>query len=398
MEPKDLEENVRKRLAMSGRVVAASAIVSVVLFTLVMGAFYSVTYDSVMADAANQMRLFVYSNTNDFESGDVKSLGKAAANLLRDKIVSHVVVYGPQGHVLTWNISSRYGAANADIAELDKIKTTAKLVMATSGADLVRMKLPSGNVVLRAYTPVRKGPTRLGDFEMGFFKSELVGRSLQNLRIPGAVSVACAFLLPLIVSIAIRQWEKSRTRTLTGFIETEIGEKEREFGRKMDSQRREHESKDLDGGHFFNIMESVRDIASSPDRAMFVRRSVLSSVRLFRCRLVSFYLLESSNRKAPAWRLIGRYDGKGYVHELQEALDPSVNARLNAVVTAGSTELIEGYPAAGLQALVIGISAPKPVGLIVLSNKVGIFDSKDLVAARAFAGFLPNLFSWHLSK
>ncbi len=399
MEQEELEAQIRQRLGVSGKVVVVSIVASLGLFMLVLGAVYMVTYDSQLTDANNQMRLFVLSNTDNFETHNEKALKRAAGNLLRGRLVSHFVVYDAKGDVIVWELNDSHGdetdTSNRDAVELGKIKFKSKLVMATSGSDLIRMKLPSGKVVLRAYTPVRKGAMKIGDFEMGFFKSELVHRTLESLQIPAAVSFACVGLVTLIVLTSIRRLEKSKTAVIAKFFQTRVDHLTSEFNVKFNAQKREMESKDLDGGHFFNIMESVRDVAGAADSASFIRRAVLAGVRLFRCRMVSFYILDSSNIKSPLWKLSGRYDGKSYTHDIQEALDPSVHRQLNNAIGTGATELIEDYPGMKQQALLVGISAPKPIAALILSNKVGLFDSKDMVAARAFAGFLPNLFSWH---
>ena len=59
-------------------------------------------------------------------------------------------------------------------------------------------------------------------------------------------------------------------------------------------------------------------------------------------------------------------------------------------------ELLQGYPTEATHALLIAVVTEKPIGAILLHNKIGTFDSKDMMAARIFAGFLPNLLAWHV--
>ncbi|OGH59658.1 MAG: hypothetical protein A3G34_07515 [Candidatus Lindowbacteria bacterium RIFCSPLOWO2_12_FULL_62_27] len=399
MGAEDLEEKLKKRIALSSRLLYGTIGVSAMLFGLLLGAFFMEALDSELAAAAAQMRLFVLSNTENFENRDDVALKRAAGNLIRSPLVSHLAVFDPQGRVLVWATSTALGAtgpANSDLAHLATIQNKAKLLMATSGSDLVPMKLPSGKKIYRAYTPLtaKKGTVKLGEVEMGFFKSEVIARTLRQLRTPGAVAIACVLLLALIAAGVTKRWESKTSGALAEFVQHEMKKAEIEFSKKLAEQKRERDSKDVDGGSFFNIMEAVREISGAADLAAFVRRSVLSSVRLFRCRMVSFYVHDASNG-AP-WQLSGRYDGRTYVNETQESLDPSTHPRLKEALNVGATELLEGYPSGASQALLIAVSAERPLGALVLHNKVGAFDSKDLLAARIFAGFLPNLLAWHM--
>lgn len=405
MEPSDtdMESRIRERVAISGRVVWISVLTGILLFSLLIATFFMEMVDSELAAAGNQMRLFVLSNTENFESRDDVALRKSAWNLARSgALVSHVAVFDPNDHVLVWVASPAYGAAsdtdNKDMTELLTVQNKAKLMIATAGADLVPMDLPSGVGIYRAFTPVtlKKGTVRLGSVEMGFFKREIISRTLERLRLPGAVAVACVLLLIPLASAALRKWEAAKTVELTQFVESQSDRMRAVFERQAAEQKKEKESKDVDGGSFFNILESVREISAAPDRQTFVRRSVLASVRLFRCRMVSFYLHQPANGQHATWGLSGRYDGRGYTHELSETLDPSSHHRLKEALQMGATELLQGYPTESSQALLITVAAEKPLGAIILHNKAGVFDAKDLMSARIFSGFLPNLLAWHM--
>lgn len=407
MDTQDIEESIRKRVALSGRVVLATVIAGILMFAMILAVFFMETVDMELAAAGNQLRLFVLSNAENFETSEDKAINdkalkKAAWNLARSPLVSHVAVFDPRGQIIVWIMSPAYGAASdteyPDVVQLQTIQNKAKLMMATSGSDLVAMELPSGRVVYRAYTPVtaKKGTVRLGEVEMGFFKSEITSKSLNNLRTPGAVAIACILLLILLASGVVRRWEASKARELSQFFETQLEKVKTQFDRKVEEQKKDRESKDVDGGSFFNILESVRDLSGAPDIDTFVRRLVLSSVRLFRCRMVSFYLNRSDNGKPADWELSGRYDGKGYAHEVKESLDLAAHPRLKEALGVGATELLQGYPTEATAALLIAVVTEKPIGAILLHNKIGTFDSKDLMAARIFAGFLPNLLAWHV--
>lgn len=399
MDMDEWSKEIRRRVSLSGRILFWVGLVGILMFSAILASFYLETVDSELAAAGNQLRLFVLSNTENFETRDEAALKKAASNLVRSPLVSHIAVYDPQSRLYVWAASPAYVAGSPDAAALAEIHTKAKLMMATQGSDLVRMDLPSGRSLYRAFTRVtaRKGMVTMGEAEIGFFKKEIVSRALERMRIPGAVAIAAVLMLVLIAGGMAKRWESRKVDDLTEFVVGEFEKIQADANRKLVVQKKEQETKDVDGGSFFNIMEAIRDISGAADLQTFVRRAVLASVRLFRCRMVSFYVHESSDAKTTRWKLSGRYDGKGYSQGITEPIDLSSDKRLNEALAIGSTELLEGYPMAAAQSLLIGVSADKPIGALLLQNKVGIsFDSKDLMAARVFAGFLPNLLSWHV--
>lgn len=377
----------------------AVVLIGIVLFSFLCATFVLENLDAEKAGAGSQLRLYVLSNTENFEMHNDKALRRAAWNVIRTAAttVSHIAVFGPSGDPIFLLTSPEYGAADTDlIEELQTIQTTARLSMPTSGSDLFPMSLPDGRVIYRSFTPVRKGPVKLGEVEMGFFRSALLSSSFKRLQMPASVAVCCVLVLMLICIMFMRRWERTRTGEVTSIVQGQVEMLKADFDRKQQELKKERETKDVDGGSFFNILEAVRDISASPDLPMFVRRSVLSSVRLFRCRLVSFYLQRGAEGQPPAWQLMGRYDGKGYAHNVQETLDTEPHPKLREALQVGATELLHGYPTDSTQSLIIAVAAEKPLGVIVLQNKVGSFDAKDLLAARVFAGFLPNLLAWHL--
>lgn len=402
MDTEELENDIRSRVVMSGRVLFGAIAVSVGLFSMILGSFFIESFDSELEAANYQVLLFVYSNTENFEMQNTDGLKKSARNLIRSPLVSHIAIFDPLGRTSVWLPSLKHGDAddteNVDMEELVKVQNKSKLMMVTTGSNLMKLELPSGKVIYRAYTPVtaKRGTVKMGEIEIGFFQSEILARTLQRLRIPGSVATAGVLLVILLAGGLVKQLEKSKTADLTKYVTGQLDRLQVQYERKISEQKKEKESKDVDGGSFFNIMEAVRDISGATDLPTFIRRSVLSSVRLFRCRVVSFYVCRSSNGSAPAWELGGRYDGKGYAHDLQETLDLAAHTRLKEALSVGATELLQGYPSGATQALLIGVSAEKPLGAIILHNKVGTFDNKDLLAARIFSGFLPNLLAWHV--
>lgn len=396
-EKENVEGDIRKRLATSGRVLFGTAAVGLVLFSLVIGSVFTENVDSELIAASSQLRPLVLSNIENFETSNDVALRKAAWKLVQTPLLSHIAIFDAHGRPIVWVTSPAHGVDtdNPDIKSLSMVLNKNKLMMETRGAELVEMQLPSGKGIYRAYTPVSKKGVRMGELEMGFFKSEVVSRAFHNLRTPAAVALGAILLLTLIAAGYLKRWENTKTDQMTEYIEGRFEKIKGDFYRKMLDQKREIESKEVDGGSFFNIMEAVRDISGATDLQAFVRRAVLASVRLFRCRMVSFYIFRASNG-AGAWELAGRYDGKSYMHDVQEILDAAGHDRLKEALNIGATEILQGYPSEALQGLLISVSAEKPMGVFVLTNKVGNYDSKDLMAARVFAGFLPNLLSWHL--
>ena len=398
-EKDNVEGDVRKRIALSGRTLFGTAILGILLFSMVIGSVFMENVDSELISASSQLRPLVLSNIENFETSNDIALRKAAWKLVQTPLLSHIAIFDARGHAIVWVTSPAHGVGsdtdNSDIKVLSAVLNKNKLMMETKGSELVEMQLPSGKNIYRAYTPVSKKGVRMGELEMGFFKSEVVSRAFHNLRTPAAVALGAVLLLTLITGGYMKRWENAKTNQMTDYIETRFEKIKTDFYRKMLEQKREIESKEVDGGSFFNIMEAIRDISGATDLQAFVRRSVLASVRLFRCRMASFYVYRSSNGTG-AWELSGRYDGKSYIHDVQETLDPAGHARLKEALGIGATEILQGYPSEAVQGLVISVSAEKPLGVFLLTNKVGNFDSKDLMAARVFAGFLPNLLSWHL--
>ncbi len=397
MQKDDLGDQILRRVATSGKLMVTTAGVALALLGIVFASFFMETFDSEIESANHQLRLYVLSNTENFEKQNDKALKKAAWNLVRGSGVSHVAVYDPLGRVLVWQLSTRYSSATpVDQANILLIQSKSKLAAETRGTDLIKLELPSGMVIYRAFTPVRKGAMKLAEVEIGFFKSEILSRTIKRLQFPAAVGVSCVFLLIPVGGVSIRRWERTKSTELTRYIEAKMEKVETEYKLRLAEQAKEHETKEVDGGNFFNILEAMRDVSGAADLPAFIRRTVLSSVRLFRCKMVGFYVFQNSEGQPPSWTLSGRYDGKGYAHDQGEKLDVESHERLKEALSVGATELLQGYPADSTQTLLITIASQKPLGAILLYNKVGMFDSRDILAARIFSGFLPNLLAWHI--
>ncbi|MBI4177827.1 hypothetical protein HY522_00190 [bacterium] len=400
MEAENIRAEIQRRVAISGQIVILVVVGSLVLFGLILGVVYTDHYDSEKLFAAAQLRTFVIANTENFQTGNTAGIKKAAYHLIQAPAVSHLVIFDGAGRTILSMTSPEYAAGGDDgekeIADLMmKIQGPDRLTAATSGSDLNTVKLQSGRSLLRAFIPIRRGAARLAEVEMGFFKSQIRNRALQRIRTPGAICAAGALIIMVVGYSVVSRWEKTKSRELAQLLDTQMEQQKIQYDRKIFIMKKENEGKDLEGGSFFNIMESVRDISGATDLDNFVRRTVLASVRLFRCRLVSLYLSAPKDVENSAWKLSGRYDGKGYAHDLEEVLDIAKHAQLRNALTMSATELLEDYPVEKNQSLLISVSSDKNRCALILFNKVGTFDTKDVMAGRIFAGFLPNLLAWH---
>lgn len=397
MATEDVQNQIRQRLSLVGQVVVATGVLELLFFAAILGMIFLEMTDMEKEALNGQIRTYAFSNSDNFEIQNVPALKKAAMNLMKSKTVSHIVIFDPQGRPLLWLPSPKITPTQNDLPTLQlKVQREAKLTASTSGSSVVSLKLPSGMSLYRTFLTIQKGPARLGGVEIGYFRPDITADVIQNLQATIGICAACFLVSILLIFGMTNRWEKRKSREILQYFQTQLDQQKGQYERKLVQQRREHESKDVDGGSFFNILESVREISGSPDLPMFVRRTVLSCVRLFRCRMVSFYLCQpDGNQKSENWNLMGRYDGKGYFHELSEKLEVTSSKQLKDALAVGATELLEGYPAEKTQSLVISITADKILGAVILYNKVGNFDGKDVLAGRIFAGFLPNLLAWH---